>query len=316
MAAMKPGDFNFQDTQWMAHLTRLSTTKLGLRTSGILQEVNEGIDKGPGKFVKMPRYKKDSGRFDRIVSATNINKSAIGDYTEQAVWLQVAKAWDWEDIIGWVAGLDVAGELANQFSDIIAEEVQNLAYDYYAGIFGDGTTGALAAHSTGAAYTAGTITSEAVQAAKLLLGDEGSRLRRAIMHSKVMSDAVNLKLGTYDNTPQTFETGQLGNISNLSVTEDDDVPNASNIYDTIIAAPGSMYYSFRHMPEILTDKNIILAAGTNDVVLRFDVLIHVPGMSYTSSTANPSNAQLRTVSNYAMATDNHKTIPLVQLKTA
>lgn len=335
MASTILTDVNFQSQAFKDTMLGEFTDRLGFLTSGVLVEAPDQIisSDDKGYTVAIPKWNTLSGDSVQITTSTTTSINNLTDYKDVGVWVEREKAWGADQMLSVVAGKDATEEIARQLGQYGAIEMHRIALKVLAGVF---ATELATTHSTGATYTGATISTDAVIAAKQLLGDNFDVLSAIIMNSKVHSDAVKNQMVTFpagNVGNESFRSGTAGTILGLTPTVTDKLAAVASVYSSYISAPGSMLYKLRNrVTNRMTNANVYkigafevelnreakTGGGQDELILRFSGLAHVPGVAYvtTSVASNPTDAQLATGSNWDKVASDDKLIRIVELKTA
>jgi len=332
MAVTTTSDIDFASPTFAPILQAELTNKTALLDAGILAPANDNIIKpdATGNHITIPSWDSILGDSDRIVTDTDPTYNKMTTFTQNAVVLQRYKAWAIEDIVKTISGADPSVELARNFGAFIAYDLQRIAISVKKGCFANADLAA--SHSTGATYSGAVIDVNPIIAAKLLAGDNMSRLDRCVMHSKPYGDALIKRIASPVNlNNNVYETGQITQLLGSAVSTDDGLSAVAGVYSTMFAAPGAMIYKFIKKETLnLTGamiydlgNNIQLelsrsqkGGGTDQITIRYSVVVHLNGMSFSSAVTNPTNAELATGANWTKVAPDNKQIRIVELKTA
>jgi len=333
MATIDPtaiGDIDYQSEAFKDTLTAEITDALGFLSSGILTEIPRDMitsEGAAGDFGNVPQWKTFSGTMTPIASGTEVDINNLSTYKQRFPWLHREYAVGAEDIVKMITGADTLGEVAKKLGPFLARTIQAMSINALKGAF---ATALATSHSTGAAYTSGTINVTAANAARLLLGDNLNLLNKMISHSKVTMDGVNLMIASYGTQNRDeLKSGKLPQFLGMENWMDDTLTAVATIYSSFFSEAGSIGYSFA--PWERTDVNgqkfsgmgvdiepyrlPNLSGGVSSLIIRLHCMVHLNGMAYNSATKNPSNAQLATGSNWTKVVDDDKKIRIVELKT-
>jgi len=159
-----------------------------------------------------------------------------------------------------------------------------------------------------------TISVNAIIDAMSLIGDNADNFEVIIMHSKVYADLLKAQLVHFPSSGATEELLRRGEFGTLlgrriivsdSVTSETytltDPNNSQNTetrrrYYTYIAQPGAMYLGFQR--DLITEQDKDILEQTSYLVSHAHFVPHLKGVSWNSSTLNPSDAQLATSANW------------------
>jgi hypothetical protein len=331
MARTKLSDVNFQSNVFKDTLDGEFTNKLQI-SNGILAEAPEElISPVAGYTQEIPKWNTISGSTVPITTSLTTSYNQLTDYTDKCIWMEREVAWSAEQMLMTVAGTDkdATEQTARQLGTYLALEVQRLSLKVIDGVFATALASSHVKSDNG-----NTINIEGVEAARLLLGDSKKDLNNIIMHSKVESDALIAKILTYDkSTVDSYVSGNSGNVLGMTPFVDDDLTPTDGLYTSLIGTKGAIVYKFRPRPQTrLNNANIVrlgnnvdlelyraseTAGGLDNIILRFSIAIHVPGVKWDTTggvASNPTDAQLATGANWSKVAPT-KLIRLVQYKS-
>lgn len=341
MASTKLSDINFLERPFADNLFGEFTSKISFLTSGIMQNAGNIIVQGvplsqaTGYTVAIPKWNTLTGDSDRITDSSTTTINSLGDVLDIGVWVEREKAWGADEMVRVVSGKDATVEIARQIGEYWARETHRIAGLVRRGVF---TTALASTHSTGSTYTGGNISFEAIAQAKQLLGDNKDLLTDMIWHSKVQNDALKARILYNDtDTREGYSSGQVPMVAGLRThMQDDTLAPVSSVYSSYLASQGSMIFALRERRKNnLTNANLFTitspelgmsidvelnresktAGGQDEIITRASILAHIPGVKW-DSTANPTDANLSTGSNWAKVYTDNKQIRIVELKTA
>lgn len=342
MASTKLSDINFQTPLFADHLFGEFTSRVAFLTSGVLQNAGnvrvQGVplSQATGYSVAIPKFAALSGDSAQITDSSSTSIESLGDVKDIGVWVEREKAWGADEMLQVVSGVDVTAEVARQIGGYWARELHRIAGRTRTGVF---ATALATTHSTGATFTGGLISYEAIAAVKQLLGDNKDLMTDMIWHSKVQNDALNARILYNDtDTRQGYMSGQVPMVAGMRThMQDATLEAVASVYSSYVAAQGSMIYTLRDRrknslsnanqftitsPELGMSIDIELnrvaktAGGQDEIITRASIMTHVPGVAYSSATMNPTDAQLATGGNYTKVYTDDKLIRIAQLKTA
>ena len=327
MASTKLTDLNFDQSLFGQTLDAVFTTRTPM-IGGLMRQATDAEipANAEGFFYNVPRFAHISGDSVQITDSTSTTINSVPDWAETAVWVEREIGFGADQVAMHIAGKDPVLAVYNMVANYMLKEIQRIGFKILTGLY----TTALATHS----YVAGagsTINENTIIGAKRLIGDNMDMIREAVLHSKVMGDAVILKMGTYDTGgSDTFTTGQLGNLLGMRTGVTDEVPETGGVYDNYIGAPGSIIFKLRNRKKsALTNGKLVDAngvelelnreaktgGGQDELIARFSLAVHVWGAKWNVTTSNPTDAQLATDTNWAKAATDGKYIKLIQMKT-
>jgi hypothetical protein len=324
----KLSDVNFQSNVFKDTLDGEFTNKLEISNGLIAEAPDELISPVAGYTQEIPKWNTISGSTTPITTSSTVAYGHIDDYTDKCIWIEREIGWSAEQILMTVAGRDkdATEQVAGQLGMYLASEIQRLALKVKDGVFATALASTHVKNDTG-----NTINPAGIEAARLKLGDYKKDLTNIVMHSKVESDALLQKILTYDKAAvDSYVTGNHGNLLGMTPFVDDDLVATDGVYETLIGAKGAIVYKFRPRPTTrLTDANLVklgnnvdlelvrtpeTAGGIDNLILRFSVAIHIPGVAWNTGngvSSNPTDAQLATGANWTKVAPT-KLIRLVQ----
>lgn len=333
MATNDPGvltDFNFNAEAFQDTLQAELVDKLAFQSSGILSDGSSLIDRSAkGQFVDVPQFETLADDMTQVVSATDIDVNDFADYKMRGVWVEREAAWGIESLVQTITGKDPLGEIARQIATKVAKTIQTTAINVLNGIF---AVELASTHSTGTTYSGAKADYTSILGAKQLLGDSQMKLNKAIANSKVVSDLVALNMAQFPNTAlatQAAISGTLPMIAGMQTWMEDAITAVSSVYSTYFSAPGQLLYVVGDWNRRDLNGNPVRSAGIDveysrkpqtgggqDLIyVRVKYLVHPAGMQYNSATANPTDAQLATGSNWTKVVDDDRKIRIVEMKT-
>lgn len=210
----------------------------------------------------------------------------------------------------------------------------------------DGTTASADCHINDDydATTKNTMTFQRLQDTKVLLGDAGGLLTVAVMHSVCWNSLITDGIGNYkvdsvagrlinDGGVRPNKAVFLNNSYNIAFCDalgmiiviDDDIGSTAMTgstytyktkYETLLFGPGALRLRYQRRLTIYEDDDINDARGTTHKMrAETDYNIHMPGIKWNSTTANPTDVQLGTKSNWDEAYKDHKEVLCAKLIT-
>lgn len=337
MASTVLSDVDYNSNAFASAVSGYFTQRLEFLNSGILANIPDSVlaSNTTGHFAHFPHYSTISGDSVQITTSVSTTVNSLATFDNIAAWVEREKAWGADQIIRTVAGLDPAEEVAKQLGEYWAGEIHRDALLRLGGAF---TTALASTHSTGSAYSPATITLEGGVAAKQLLGDNQDLLTSVVMNSKVKSDAMLKKIITElagtSGAVDAYNSGSIEMFLGSKVYSSDKLTATSSVYPTYFAAQGAIGYKFRNRTassqtnaevfrinagglNVEVEKHrVALTAGGQDVLIsRASYLSHPFGTAWDVSTANPTDAQLATDTNWSKVATDDKLIRIVQLNT-
>jgi len=197
------------------------------------------------------------------------------------------------------------------------------------------------------ATTQATMTYTRLQDTKAKLADAGQMLTHGVMHSTCWNNLVKDGIGNYKVDSVAGEIIKNGGIENpqmqslirkantwriakcealgLTLFIDDDISSISmsgstytykTKYETLLFGPGSVIVSYQRPPHNLIVDDPDDARG-HVIKMRseWDYTVHIPGVKWNSATANPTDTQVGTKSNWASNYSDHREVLVAKLIT-
>jgi hypothetical protein len=213
----------------------------------------------------------------------------------------------------------------------------------------DGTTASADIHISDvySSTTAALMTVARLQTAMSKMGDAAGQLSVAVMHSVCWNNFItdltaNYKIDTVAgyiinrggitdvNLQLEIQKSMLGRIAfcealGLIILVDDDISSISMTgstytyktkYETLLLGPGALSFQFQRELILAQDTDIKDARGTTQLLrAEADYMVHLNGVKWNSATANPTDVQLGTKSNWDEVYTDHKEVKCVKLIT-
>lgn len=270
-----------------------------------------------GKTIHIPFWKSliGSAASDEVLddtTALTLNNLTSGE-SIAAIHVR-GKAWGANDLARYFSGDDPMGAIADMNAAYWANAYQHVLVETLAGIT-DKTDGAIKNHVldiSGETGDAAVLSSEAMVDAIYLMGDHASELAGVMMHSQAMAKLVKLNL--IDTIRDADNDVEYKAYMGKRVIVDDTLQATAGAYPIYFFGQGAV--AFNQDPDGLdlteTDRDSL---GGNDIlVTRRAFVMHPRGLQWigTPTGATPSNANLATPTNWALA-DDLKNVPITKL---
>ena len=319
--------------------------KLAMLSSGAVREdatLRRLIANG-SNYYTLPIYNVLGGTPDNYDGATDITMSEPDGKHQSGVVFGRAHSWKDRDFIhDFNSGADPMRQISSQVAKFWNKQRQKIMLGILGGVFGvtapsgaDADTQAMytewANHTYNIAATA-TVTDDnkvgpttmgdAIQKA---LGDNGSIISMAWMHSRVAQNLANLQLLEFRKYTDRMGIERQLNIADyngITVIVDDDVPVSDSTgatgekeYTTYALGVGSILHATAPVKTpVEIGRNELSAGGYDFMVTRLRETYHPNGFSYNlgSGVISPTNDQLSAAANWMLVT-NPKVLPLVKI---
>jgi hypothetical protein len=300
-----------------------TTQRDAFLASGVVQPMAELNAAEGGDFISVPFWKANlSGDFEVLTDSTSLTPGKITADKQVGVILHRGRAFESRDLAALAAGADPMAAIGAKIADYIANQRQKDLLSCLAGVFGalgnnstapfvdlsiDGLTG----------DTPTVLSPRHVAEARSLLGDQGDKLAAVAMHSKVYYDLVERKAIDYVSTAEargstTTQSGgsmvaayggevNVPTYMGLRVIVSDDVQTdgsgASTEYATYFFTQGAVASGEQLAMQTETDRDILAKSDAMSIDLHY--CYHPVGAKWGVTTANPTRAQLETITNWS-----------------
>jgi len=314
--------------------------------SGIMAR-NQGLVATTGVRIEAPFFDPIDPVEERMTSSDDWGTSGEGHFTIQKITASTQYAtithrgfaYGVDKLSKLAIGEDPMAALAAQLTPAIDKLRVAKLVSHLEGLVGTG--GPLnATHNIditsnvvpGSLTEANYLTSTSVVRARYLLNERQSAITTVIMHSLVAAYLEQIGMLTYTpaggltvaGTGISFGAGgvgirqtDVGYFAGLNVIVDDQCPIIAGTpthalkYVCYLCGPGVMQEGDQTPIEIETFRNPL--SKQDGLVLDYHHVQHVPGTSWDESFDNPTNVQLATGANFALAYEEPRLIPLVRL---
>ena len=161
------------------------------------------------------------------------------------------------------------------------------------------------------------LTAENVIEARYKLGERQSDITTLVIPSLVAAYLEQVGFLTYDADRRGVNRSQqIGIFANLNVVIDDQCPvigtsGQQRQFVCYLAGAGVMREGDQIPMEIEPDRNAL--SKQDGIIIDYHHVQHVVGTSWNANFDNPTNAQLATGSNFALAFEEPRLIPVVRL---
>lgn len=161
------------------------------------------------------------------------------------------------------------------------------------------------------------LTAENVIEARYKLYERQSEITTMVIHSLVGAYLEQIGFLTYEGDRRGVNARLLiGNAYNLNVVVDDQVPiigttGQQRQFVCYLFGQGTVLEGEQTPIEIETDRNA--PSKQDGIIVDYHHAFHVPGTTWNANFDNPTNAQLATGANFALAYNEPRLIPAVRL---
>jgi len=290
------------------------------------------IQPNSGDFGSVPIYSMPTEASTPITSGSDATINKVGVTKTGSVWLNREIAFGEEQIINLITGWNRGGveEAVSIITPLMTRCLNDHINDTITGIFG---ASSMSTHIQGGITSTINIV-DIMKAKQYVCGDFQNELDTIVMNSKVYTDAAQSFVQTYDNYNRDgAKTGQITSFAGLRPLQDDELAvGADSSYLSYIGKKGAVQFKYRPYsmvkPQLSNanvfdvggirvelERNAKNSGGIDNIYFRYSVLVAVPGVQWNVTTTNPTNAQLRTGSNWLKTVPNDKLIKLIQFQS-
>ena len=298
-----------------------TTQRDAFLASGVVQPMAELNATEGGDFVNVPFWKANlTGDFEVLSDSSSLTPGKITADKQVGVILHRGRAFEARDLAALAAGSDPMAAIGAKIADYIANQRQKDLLSCLGGIFGAvGTDNASASFQAltidggGSGETA--LSPRHVAEARAVLGDQGDKLSAICMHSNVYYDLVERRAidFIYDNAGQPDGSATQGSTANafgqvsvptfmgLRVLVSDDVQTSGSSPNKKFAVyfftEGAVAAGEQLALQTETDRDILAKSDAMSIDLHY--CYHPVGAKWAVTTANPTRAQLETITNWS-----------------
>jgi hypothetical protein len=297
--------------------------------SGILMQTNQLLVSTTGTRVEAPFFRPIDPVEERMTSGNNWGTSAAGYFTPQKITgsTQYATithrgfAYAADKLTELATGEDPLRAIAAQLTPALNKLKTKKAISQLEGLLGTGgvlnATQNLNKSVTTGAGEANYLRAGAIVEARYKLGARQGDITTIFIPPAVAASLEVLGFLAYDGDRAGVNRRQsIGIFGDLQVIVDDQLPilgttGQQRQFVCYLCGPGVLLEGEQTPLEIEMGRN---ALSKQDVmVVDYHHAQHVAGTSWSSATDNPTNTQLATPANYALAYTEPRLIPLVRL---
>ena len=298
-----------------------TTQRDAFLASGVVQPMAElnAADDG-GDFIQVPFYKANlSGDFERLTDSSSLTPGKITADKQVAAVLHRGRAFESRDLAALAAGSDPMAAIGAKIADYIANQRQKDLLSCLAGVFGAVDDNSSACYSAltvdGATGDTPTVLGpRQIVEGKSILGDQGEKLTAICVHPKVYYDLMERRAldFVYDNngaadsdatqgsTANAFGGVQVPTFMGMRVIVSADVQTAGSgsttEYASYMFTQGAVASGEQLGLQTETDRDILAKSDAMSIDLHY--VYHPVGSKFSTSTSNPTRAQLETVGNW------------------
>jgi hypothetical protein len=298
-----------------------TTLRDAFLSSGVVQPMAELNATEGGDYINVPFFKANlTGDFEVLTDSSSLTPGKITADKQVGVVLHRGRAFESRDLAALAAGADPMAAIGAKVADYIANQRQKDLIKCLEGVFGGLTS------NTGAAFIDLSFDKSGMTAlgprqcakARALLGDQGDKLTAVAMHSAIYYDLVERKAidyvtnaearggGTVTATPDPVFAGSIGGAyenptvptyMGLRVIVSDDLAPTSTNYPVYFFTAGAIGSGEQMGLNTETDRDILAKSDAMSIDLHY--CYHPIGSRYAATTANPTQAQLATITNWS-----------------
>lgn len=323
---------------WFDYMTKDTTTKSELFTSGILRPDSEVSARlaGGGRTMNVPFWK-DLDDTESGVASDDPNLYATAGTITSAKDIcrrQIrTRAWSTADLAGILAGADPMARIREAQARYWTRQFQTILVKTSTGFFQDNVTNDssdmvsdISSDIAGTATSQYLVSAEAVIDACYTMGDNAEYLRVIVMHSTVMKRLVKLDL--IDFAKDSTGTMTIPTYLGKRVVVDDGcrkvqgtVNTSRYAYWTYLFGEGALAWAETPVATPVEIERRGMAGngmGIETLITRRQFVMHPYGYKWTDTTVSgefPTNNDLATVGNWDRVYAERKQLPIAALVT-
>lgn len=294
------------------YIMQKTIERSALINSGIAQSDMELKIPLGGTVINIPFWKNlNTEDVDEILSdSNNIPVSKMtADKSVACIHLR-ARGWSANDLASLLAGSNAMNAIALKIADYWAYRLQRTLIDTLDGVFSTSDMNKSVFDISTKAGSDGIISSETMIEGSYLLGDASQKMTGIAMHSNVQKKLALLKLTerikTSENSP--FIDSYLGKHiivdDSLAPTDVSVGGQTEKAYPLYFFGENSVAYNEgTEIQQLELDRDSL--AGDDYIITRRQFTMHPRGMRWkgTSAGATPTNAELKTSTNWELVDD-------------
>jgi hypothetical protein len=290
-----------EPTVFAAYVRQLIIEKSALIAAGLYTPSDRlnTLVSGGGRTINMPFWKRLGGDSEILSDENPLTPDKIGTGKDVAALHLRGKAWGANELASSIAGDSALDAIASMVAEWWNREDQKILIATLVGMFASQT---MQSHTHGDGTQP--ISAEMTLDARQLLGDAANQLSLALMHSQTLTRLKKLNL--IESIPDARGEVAFENYLGYRVVEDDSVPVNNNVYSTYLVARGVIGRGEGtpvDFTPVETDRDSLL--GEDILIHRRAFVLHPLGVAWigTAADTTPSNAELRTGSNWSRVYD-------------
>ena len=311
--------------------------------SGILAR-NAGLSSTTGSRIEAPFFDPLNSVEEQIRSDDTWGTSGAGHFTSQKVTASTQYAtityrgfmYSADDLSRVQTGEDPLAHMRSQLADDLDKKLTAKVLSHATGLIVDP---AAPLHATnyvdkseatpGSETEANYISAANITEAKYLLGERAGTLTTIALHPKVAAYMEQIGALTFSTSALSTGNGiewggggigltstQVGYMMGLRVVVDEQMPvlgaaGENEQFVCMLFGDGAIATGDQFPMRLESERNI--ASLQDAVAVHYSNVLHVPGTTWGAAFDNPTNAQLATPANWALAYSEPRLIPIVAL---
>lgn len=276
-----------------------------------------------GQFMNIPIQQPLStiSNVQRITTSTTLTPTATADVQEIGVVVHNGDSYYMPEIAKLERGMDGLAALAPQIVKVALDGIQTHLVSGTKGVFD--ATGALASTHV---YTPANNTLDVdaiLYGTQDVFGENMDSMDAIIMHSLKFAEFTSANLVTYVNAgdfgQELLYKGKVPTVLGKRVLINDTLcatftSGQETKYPTYIVKGQPWYLGYQKTLDVKFDEDILTGGGNMRLAWYVHYVPHTKGVSWTSSTANPTTAQLATVGNWTKKQQDYN-IGIMRIET-
>lgn len=323
-------------TVFVPYMLKETMTKTAIFQSGILRQdaVLSSFLSGGGQTVNVPFWNDLADTSTANISSDDPAVTATPDKIVAAADIAVRqnrnKAWSDADLVSELAGDDPMKRVSSRVSTWWAREFQRHLVSTLRGIIAENIANngsdmcvVIGTDATGAAVAAEKVSANAILDAAQTMGDASDVLNTIIMHSVVYTNLAKQNL--IDFIPDSEGKVHFPSYLGYRVVKDDGCPAVAGtnrlMYHTYLVGSNALGWA-EVPPDVPVETFRYPAqgngAGVEELWTRRQYCMHPYGIKWTSTSMagrSPTDAELRTTTNWVRVYPERKQIPIACLQT-